>query len=363
MADPFAEHLAIWDRLAEEDPFWAVLSDPAKRGGGWDPDAFFATGGEHVDRLENELQEIGHSFAGRRALDFGCGLGRLTQALARTASFAMGIDASVGMVVGAQRWNRSPERCAYLLNRSADLEMLPDRSFDAVISFIVFQHIPAPVSHRYLAELGRLVVPGGFLVVQIPAEEVVADLPTAAFGSHVRLLEGPARLAAGGRAEVVVEVVNTSGAPWRPRPSRRLRVGNHWVALDGGVSAYDDGRVVLDLLEPGETGVVRLPIEAPGAPGAYRIEVDVVVEGQGWFADRGGHAGSAELQVVPAPVGAASAAGGGAVADAVSFGMWGIARADVLRLLGDAGLRVLQVAPDGSCGEDWVSWRYLATRP
>ena len=267
MDEVFADHLAVWDRLGEEDPFWAVLSDPAKRGGGWEPEAFFATGREHIDELEQELQGLGLSFAGRRVLDFGCGLGRLTQAVAGRASFAVGVDASVGMIVGAQRWNLRPDRCAYLLNRAGDLGMLPDRSFDGIVSFIVLQHIPPPAGARYLAEMARLVAPGGFLVVQVPAEEELVDLPPSAFRSQVRLLEVPRQLAAGEASEVVVEVGNASGHRWEPRPRRRLRVGNHWEPVGTGPQIVNDGRAVLEPLDPGTTGIVRLPVVAPGPPG------------------------------------------------------------------------------------------------
>ena len=361
----FADHIAVWDRLAEEDPFWAVLSDPAKRGGGWDADAFFATGREHVGVLEQDLGALGHSFAGRRVLDFGCGLGRLTQAAAATASFSLGVDAAVGMVVGAQRWNRFPDRCAYLLNRAPDLGMLPDRSFGAVLSFIVLQHIPPPASTRYLAELARVVAPGGFLVVQAPAEVVAADLPAAAFRASVRPLQPPVQLAAGAAADVVVEVVNASQERWQAWPPTRLRVGNHWLPLDGGPSVRDDGRVVLDPLGPGEVGVVHLPVAAPVLPGRYRLEVDVVVEGQAWFADMGSAPGGAEVRVVPpgdAPPGPELDTPGDGAPPA-TFGMWGIGRNEVQRILEEAGLRLLLVSPDGSSGEAWTSWRYIATRP
>ncbi len=357
----FAEHLAVWDRLAEEDPFWAVLSDPAKRGGGWDPEAFFATGREHIGHLEQEMQGLGLSFAGRRVLDFGCGLGRLTQAVAARASFSVGVDASLGMVVGAQRWNRFPDRCAYLLNRSPDLGMLPDRSFGAVVSFIVLQHIPPPASSLYLAEMARLVAAGGFLIVQVPAEEVVADLPPEAFRAEVRLLRLPTQLVVGAGADVVVEVGNVSTAPWQPWPRRRLRVGNHWVPLAGGPSVRDDGRTVLDPLAAGEVGTVRLPVVAPGVPGRYRFEVDVVVEGQAWFADMGSQPAGVELPVVPAANGVAAPAADPDPAPPV-FGMWGIGQAEVLSILEEAGLRVLLVTPDTSSGDAWTSWRYVATR-
>jgi hypothetical protein len=268
------------------------------------------------------------------------------------------------MVVGAQRWNRLADRCAYLLNRSPDLGMLPDRSFGAVVSFIVLQHIPPPASSAYLAELARVVACGGVLVVQVPAEEVVVGLPPAGFRADVVLRRAPRQLLAGAAAEVVVEVANASGERWQPSPRNRLRVGNHWVPLDGGPAVRDDGRVVLDPLGPGEAAVVQLPVSAPGLPGRYRLEVDVVVEGQAWFADMGGAAAAAEVRILPAEPRA-----GGRPAEAPedqvppAFGMWGMAQADVLRILEDAGLEVLLVTPDASSGEAWRSWRYIAARP
>lgn len=38
-------HKEDWERLAEVDPMWAVLTAPDQRGGGWDAHAFFATAG------------------------------------------------------------------------------------------------------------------------------------------------------------------------------------------------------------------------------------------------------------------------------------------------------------------------------
>jgi hypothetical protein len=33
-----------WDRLGRSDPLWAVLTETSRRGGGWTPEEFFATG-------------------------------------------------------------------------------------------------------------------------------------------------------------------------------------------------------------------------------------------------------------------------------------------------------------------------------
>src|ERR1700710_2962541 len=66
-----------WNDLAQEDGMWAVHSDPQRRGSGT-PDDFFATGEHEIATTMKGLEDHGllPSRTGR-ALDFGCGLGRL----------------------------------------------------------------------------------------------------------------------------------------------------------------------------------------------------------------------------------------------------------------------------------------------
>jgi len=60
------------------------------------------------------------------------------------------------------------------LGNGRDLAGLPDGGFDAVYSFVVFQHIPDPaVTCTYVREIGRVLRPGGWAVFQISeAEEI-----------------------------------------------------------------------------------------------------------------------------------------------------------------------------------------------
>jgi 2-polyprenyl-3-methyl-5-hydroxy-6-metoxy-1,4-benzoquinol methylase len=88
----------FWELAAQRDPLWAVLSDPAKRGRQWDLRAFFETGAREVSLLLYQLRRLGHSPATGRALDFGCGVGRLTQPLALMFDEAIGVDASPTMI-------------------------------------------------------------------------------------------------------------------------------------------------------------------------------------------------------------------------------------------------------------------------
>jgi hypothetical protein len=72
---------ALWDRHAAADPLWAILSDPAKKDRAWNLGRFFETGVAEVGGLLYELTTHGVDPARESALDFGCGVGRLAQAL------------------------------------------------------------------------------------------------------------------------------------------------------------------------------------------------------------------------------------------------------------------------------------------
>ena len=71
-----------WETLARTDPFWAVLSDPAMRGNRWKREECFRTGRVEIEEVLAYVAGRGLELRRREALDFGCGVGRLTQALA-----------------------------------------------------------------------------------------------------------------------------------------------------------------------------------------------------------------------------------------------------------------------------------------
>ena len=157
-----------WTALGTVDPLWAVLSDPNTRGGRWDTDAFFATGRKDVDAVFAVISEANLVIDGRRALDFGCGVGRLSQALAREFDEVVGVDISSSMLEGARRFDQSDGRCQFVLNTTDDLSQFPTASFDFVYSHIVLQHMEPVYSLGYIREFTRLLRSGGVVVFQIP---------------------------------------------------------------------------------------------------------------------------------------------------------------------------------------------------
>jgi len=157
-----------WDDLAALDPYWAVLTRPGKRFGGWDGAEFFATGTTEADSLMERAARLAHPRERRRALDFGCGLGRVTRALARHFDTCVGVDISEDMLAGARRANATVEGVSFV--RAGDLSRFPDREFDLVYSTIVLQHVPdRSAIGAYIAEFCRVLRPDGLIAFQLPS--------------------------------------------------------------------------------------------------------------------------------------------------------------------------------------------------
>src|SRR5579859_5997976 len=114
-----------WTALGEDDPLWVVLTDPAKKGNRWKEEEFFATGQTEIAAMFERLNGLGLAPGSGKALDFGCGVGRLTQALAARFEHVDGVDISASMLRHAETYNRFPGRVTYHLNVQSDLRDFP----------------------------------------------------------------------------------------------------------------------------------------------------------------------------------------------------------------------------------------------
>jgi SAM-dependent methyltransferase len=162
----------FWDRQAHADPMWAILTDPAKSGGRWDADEFFATGTREIGVFMEQAAEWGAPASRCSALDFGCGIGRLSQALADHFGQVYGVDISPKMIELARQHNRKGARCEYLCNSAGDLRRFADGSIDMIYSWITLQHMRPRHARRYMREFLRLLAPGGLLLFQYPSKPV-----------------------------------------------------------------------------------------------------------------------------------------------------------------------------------------------
>jgi SAM-dependent methyltransferase len=158
-------HKEDWERLAETDALWAVLSAPDRRGGRWDQDAFFATGEAEIVHVLSVVDALERPVGRSAALDFGAGVGRLTRALGQRFDRAVGVDISETMVAKASRLNNGTGACEFRLNTTADLAQFESASFDLVYSSLVLQHVPSAAAiEAYVTEFLRVAKPDGLVV-------------------------------------------------------------------------------------------------------------------------------------------------------------------------------------------------------
>jgi SAM-dependent methyltransferase len=172
-----------WTKLGDEDPMWAVLTDKGKRGR-WSPEDFLATGVDEITAVTARLAELGLDVGRERALDFGCGAGRLSHGLA-TAGFGevLGCDISPTMLDKAREIVPDPA-CRFVRVTGTDLAAVETDSVDLVYSCRVLQHMPPALAHGYVREFWRVARPGGVVVFQMPTQpsasvagRVLAALP------------------------------------------------------------------------------------------------------------------------------------------------------------------------------------------
>jgi SAM-dependent methyltransferase len=164
-----------WESLAEHDALHAILTDTTKVGGRWNIAEFMATGNAEIEMLMEHLSRL--CYVPNRdgvALDFGCGVGRLTQALGHYFNSCVGLDISPAMVHQAQSLNELPH-CRYIATSDIPLP-LPTDAFSFIYSNIVLQHIPRRFAKKYLRELIRVLKPGGLLVFGVQDSYAMPNL-------------------------------------------------------------------------------------------------------------------------------------------------------------------------------------------
>lgn len=163
----------VFEELGRDDPMYAALSRNALRDNRWDREAFFETGRQEIGHALSHVKSLGLDLRHGRALDFGCAVGRLTQALAEHFADVTGIDIASAMIERAREHNRHGERVTYIANPASDLRVLDTDSFDFVYSNKVLQHIPPEHQLGYIREFVRVLRPGGIALFQMRNGPVV----------------------------------------------------------------------------------------------------------------------------------------------------------------------------------------------
>lgn|GEM_PF-247956 len=130
--------------------------------------AHYTKGGQmspRIRRFGGALAE--RAGTGAAVLDFGCGSGEITRALAEAGWQMTGCDASAGMIERAEdagdersiRWVKLPGGGEVALPFAAD-------TFDAAFASSVFEYLAEPAAQA--AEICRVLKPGGWFLLTVP---------------------------------------------------------------------------------------------------------------------------------------------------------------------------------------------------
>jgi SAM-dependent methyltransferase len=164
---------ADWREIGASEPFWGVLTHSKFRRDNLSEEnlaAFYASGADYVDYVAMwRARIVGGPAKASLALDFGCGVGRLTEAMCAHADSVIGYDISPGMLEEARR--RSAGKAVYTSE-------FPKGPFDWINSYIVFQHIPPERGYKLVEDLLTRVAFGGFVSLEFNVYSDPSELPS-----------------------------------------------------------------------------------------------------------------------------------------------------------------------------------------
>jgi SAM-dependent methyltransferase len=159
-----------WELLGQTDPYFAVLTAPQYRGdlSAADRAEFFRSGEAHVAQVLSIIRSrLDPGFTPARALDFGCGVGRVLIPLVARCREVTGVDVSAAMLAEARRNCDAAGALHVKLLPSDDALSAVEGEFDLVHSFIVLQHVPVRRGEHIVRELAARLAHGGVGVFHI----------------------------------------------------------------------------------------------------------------------------------------------------------------------------------------------------
>lgn len=159
-----------WNNYGDGEMYWSVITDDKFKKNNFDANSkieFFLTGHENIKFISHIAIENNISFNGKSALDFGCGVGRLSLALSPHVKHVTGIDISAGHIAEANL-NKKIVNVDNVSFYESNKDISSFGKFDMIISLIVLQHNRPPLMKYFINQLLSMLTENGCAFLHIP---------------------------------------------------------------------------------------------------------------------------------------------------------------------------------------------------
>ncbi len=156
---------------------------------------FVEVGRVVASSLLSSALSSGCEVAARQILDFGCGCGRVARHIMASvpSAFLTGIDLDREAI----NWCSTHLPGRFLVAAALPPTPLPTHTFDLIYAVSVFTHLDEPAQDSWLAEIARLLKPGGLLLASTHNPVLTFERPDLS-ESHHRVLQATGFLFAAG---------------------------------------------------------------------------------------------------------------------------------------------------------------------
>jgi SAM-dependent methyltransferase len=191
-----------WTKWGRDDPYFGVLASPlfSRQNIAANRDAFFLSGQHFVSAMLGEMGRLSDNASRGRALDHGCGTGRLTIPLSRAYAKVVALDVSPEMLTEASSNARAANCHNIEFQLADDLLSRATGSFDLVVSHLVLQHVPVNRGNAIFRRLIDRLAPGAAFHISVSIRNDVGPLRALYWASaHLPLVKSVQNLLRGAR--------------------------------------------------------------------------------------------------------------------------------------------------------------------
>lgn len=162
----------IWNEIgARED--WQLFIKGDMTQGWLEKERYETSGKVDVKEILDKLDEMKISLRGKRVLEIGCGGGRMTRGFKGEGVLIDGIDISKSLV---KKLNNLDKKIKTFTGYN--LKLVPNNYYDAIISFMTFQHCNKESVVRYFREGLDKLKDGGYFIFQLPVKSEASEIET-----------------------------------------------------------------------------------------------------------------------------------------------------------------------------------------